>query len=75
MRIPMIRATCAQVTRAAPGQASPPRRSHRRRSLHGRLRLARDITLAAVRSALQLAAFGALLLPVFRHTGLAGAIG
>ncbi|MER6123096.1 iron export ABC transporter permease subunit FetB [Streptomyces sp. NPDC001795] len=42
---------------------------------HGRLRLARDITLAAGRAALQLAAVGALLLLVFRHTGLAGAIG
>ncbi|MFF0130327.1 ABC transporter permease [Streptomyces mirabilis] len=42
---------------------------------HGRLRLALDITLAAVRAALQLAAVGALLLLVFRHTGLAGAIG
>lgn len=42
---------------------------------HERLRLARDITLAAVRAAVQLAAVGALLLLVFRHTGLAGAIG
>ncbi|MFF4800861.1 ABC transporter permease [Streptomyces sp. NPDC001351] len=42
---------------------------------HGRLRLARDITVAAARAALQLAAVGALLLLVFRHTGLAGAIG
>ncbi|MFE7979750.1 ABC transporter permease [Streptomyces shenzhenensis] len=40
-----------------------------------RLGLARDIALAAVRAALQLAAVGALLLLVFRHTGLAGAIG
>jgi putative ABC transport system permease protein len=42
---------------------------------HGRLRLARDITLVAVRAGLQLAAVGALLLPIFRHTGLVGAIG
>ncbi|MFF4041221.1 ABC transporter permease [Streptomyces sp. NPDC001816] len=42
---------------------------------HGRLHLARDIAVAAVRAALQLAAVGALLLLVFRHTGLAGAMG
>ncbi|MGW0208980.1 ABC transporter permease [Streptomyces sp. NPDC003233] len=42
---------------------------------HGRLRLAREITVAAVRAAVQLAAVGAILLLVFRHTGLAGAIG
>jgi putative ABC transport system permease protein len=41
----------------------------------GRLNLARDITVAAVRAGAQLAAVGAILLLVFRHTGLAGAAG
>lgn len=41
----------------------------------GRLHLARDIAVAGVRAALQLAAVGAVLLLVFRHTGLAGAAG
>ncbi|MFJ9909515.1 ABC transporter permease [Streptomyces sp. NPDC101152] len=41
----------------------------------GRLRLAHEVTVAAVRAAVQLAAVGAILLLVFRHTGLAGAIG
>ncbi|GAA0418974.1 ABC transporter permease [Streptomyces luteireticuli] len=43
----------------------------RRRRLH----LSRDITVAALRAGVQLAAVGALLLLVFRHTGLAGATG
>ncbi|GAA2274683.1 iron export ABC transporter permease subunit FetB [Streptomyces ruber] len=41
----------------------------------GRLGLTRDITVAALRAALQLTAVGAVLLLVFRHTGLAGALG
>jgi putative ABC transport system permease protein len=41
----------------------------------GRLHLTRDIAVAGVRAGLQLAAVGAILLLVFRHTGLAGAIG
>ncbi|WP_320774511.1 ABC transporter permease [Streptomyces sp. CRN 30] len=41
----------------------------------GRLGLGRDIAVAAVRAAFQLAAVGAVLLLVFRHTGLAGALG
>ncbi|MYT27590.1 MULTISPECIES: iron export ABC transporter permease subunit FetB [unclassified Streptomyces] len=40
---------------------------------HGRLRLARDIAIAAARAGAQLAAVGAVLLLVFQHTGLAGA--
>jgi putative ABC transport system permease protein len=41
----------------------------------GRLHLAREIAIAAVRAAVQLAAVGAILLLVFAHTGLAGAVG
>lgn len=41
----------------------------------GRLHLARDIAIAAVRAGVQLAAVGAILLLVFAHTGLAGAAG
>jgi putative ABC transport system permease protein len=41
----------------------------------GRLGLGRDILLAAVRAAGQLAAVGAILMLVFRHTGPAGAAG
>ncbi|MGH3391960.1 MAG: ABC transporter permease [Actinomadura sp.] len=44
-------------------------------ALRARLHLARDITVAAIRAAVQLAAVGAVLLLVFRHTGLAGATG
>ncbi len=40
-----------------------------------RLHLAREIAVAAVRAGAQLAAVGAVLLLVFRHTGLAGAVG
>lgn len=40
-----------------------------------RLRLARDIAIAAVRAGAQLAAVGAILLLVFQHAGLAGACG
>jgi putative ABC transport system permease protein len=40
-----------------------------------RLYLAREITIAAARAGIQLAAVGAILLLVFRHTGLAGAAG
>ncbi|WP_020577403.1 ABC transporter permease [Actinopolymorpha alba] len=40
-----------------------------------RLRLTREITLAALRAGVQLAAVGAILLLVFTHTGLAGAAG
>jgi putative ABC transport system permease protein len=40
-----------------------------------RLRLAREIAVAALRAGVQLAAVGAVLLLVFRHTGLAGASG
>ncbi|MDF3291590.1 ABC transporter permease [Streptomyces silvisoli] len=40
-----------------------------------RLGLVRDIAVAAVRAGAQLAAVGAVLLLVFRHTGLAGASG
>ncbi|UJB39612.1 ABC transporter permease [Streptomyces sp. A1-5] len=42
---------------------------------HGRLRLARDIAIAATRAGVQLAAVGAVLLLVFQHTGLVGASG
>ncbi|GGX34959.1 ABC transporter permease [Streptomyces noursei] len=42
---------------------------------HGRLRLARDIAVAAIRAGAQLAAVGAVLLLVFQHTGLVGASG
>jgi putative ABC transport system permease protein len=42
---------------------------------HGRLNLARDIAVAAVRAGVQLVAVGAILLLVFRHTGHAGAVG
>ncbi|MFG2028071.1 ABC transporter permease [Streptomyces sp. NPDC048825] len=38
-----------------------------------RLRLGREVTFAAVRAGVQLAAVGAILLLVFEHTGLAGA--
>jgi putative ABC transport system permease protein len=41
----------------------------------GRLHLARDIAIAAVRAGVQLAAVGAILLLVFAHTGLAGSAG
>ena len=41
----------------------------------GRMRLVGDILVAAVRSGVQLVAVGAMLLLVFRHTGLAGAVG
>ncbi len=40
-----------------------------------RLHLAREITIAAGRAGVQLAAVGAILLLVFQHTGLAGATG
>lgn len=40
-----------------------------------RLHLARDIAIATVRAAAQLVTVGAALLLVFRHAGLAGAIG
>ncbi|MQS16292.1 iron export ABC transporter permease subunit FetB [Streptomyces kaniharaensis] len=40
-----------------------------------RLHLARDIAIAAVRAGVQLAAVGAILVFVFRHTGLAGGVG
>ena len=40
-----------------------------------RLHLAREITIAAARAGIQLAAVGAILLLVFRHGGLAGAAG
>jgi UDP-glucose/iron transport system permease protein len=40
-----------------------------------RLHLAREISVAAARAGLQLAAVGAILLLVFRHTGLVGASG
>ncbi|NGO12681.1 iron export ABC transporter permease subunit FetB [Streptomyces sp. HC44] len=40
-----------------------------------RLHLGREITLAAARAGIQLAAVGAILLLVFEHTGLAGAFG
>jgi putative ABC transport system permease protein len=40
-----------------------------------RLHLAREVAVAALRAGVQLAAVGAVLLLVFRHTGLAGAIG
>jgi putative ABC transport system permease protein len=40
-----------------------------------RLHLAREITIAAARAGVQLAAVGAVLLLVFQHTGLAGAAG
>ncbi|WP_127356988.1 ABC transporter permease [Actinacidiphila soli] len=40
-----------------------------------RLHLAREIAIAAVRAGAQLVAVGAILLLVFRHTGLAGASG
>jgi putative ABC transport system permease protein len=41
----------------------------------GRMHLAGDIAVAAVRSGVQLVAVGALLLLVFRHAGLLGAVG
>lgn len=41
----------------------------------GRLNLARDIAVAAVRAGFQLAAVGAILLLVFHHAGRAGAAG
>jgi putative ABC transport system permease protein len=40
----------------------------------GRMRLVGDIVVAAVRSGVQLVAVGALLLLVFRHTGVLGAV-
>jgi putative ABC transport system permease protein len=40
-----------------------------------RLHLAREITMAAARAGIQLAAVGAVLLLAFRHAGLAGAVG
>jgi putative ABC transport system permease protein len=40
-----------------------------------RLRLGREITIAAARAGAQLAAVGAILLLVFQHAGLAGAAG
>ena len=40
-----------------------------------RLHLAREITIAAARAGIQLAAVGAILLLVFQHAGLAGAAG
>lgn len=40
-----------------------------------RLHLAREITIAAARAGIQLAAVGAILLLVFTHAGLAGAAG
>jgi putative ABC transport system permease protein len=40
-----------------------------------RLHLARDIAVAAAQAGVQLAAVGAVLLLVFKHTGLAGASG
>ena len=40
-----------------------------------RLHLAREMTIAAVRAGIQLAAVGAVLLLVFQQTGLAGAAG
>jgi putative ABC transport system permease protein len=40
-----------------------------------RLRLAREITIAAARAGFQLTAVGAILLLVFQHAGLAGAAG
>src|SRR4051794_34586640 len=40
-----------------------------------RLNLAGDILIAALRAVVQLVAVGAVLLLVFRHTGLAGATG
>jgi putative ABC transport system permease protein len=40
-----------------------------------RLRLARDILIASAQAAVQLIAIGAVLLLVFKHGGLAGAIG
>lgn len=41
----------------------------------GRLGLTRDVAVAAVRAALQLTAVGAVLLLLFRHAGLLGALG
>ncbi|WP_235093933.1 ABC transporter permease [Streptomyces sp. A1-5] len=40
-----------------------------------KLQLVRDIAVAAVRAGVQLIAVGAILLFVFRHAGLAGAVG
>ena len=40
-----------------------------------RLRLATEVTVAAVRAAVQLIAVGAMLLVLFRHAGLPGAVG
>ena len=40
-----------------------------------RLHLAREITIAAARAGIQLAAVGAVLLLAFQHAGLAGAAG
>jgi putative ABC transport system permease protein len=40
-----------------------------------RLKLSRDVLVAAVQAAVQLAGIGAALLLLFRHTGLSGAVG